>query len=255
MIFMIPIHTFTLILHLFASAVYASRQPFLGGCLKSNSAPANSLAISAISPSQCATQCWREREGTRYAYWDSRSDDKCLCSPFPANAEDFTLNNEDEASKTCAEGIAVYVRAPESPNFQVERKRAGKGGLGDVSRRAEGLCPTPLTACSVAGNSSIYEVNVFFLDLTYHADDSKDKIKYAHKRYLQCLDLNVDLNSCGGCVNGVFGSTRRADSAVDCTSLPGVASNAATCLYGQCRAFRCNNGYTLTKGHICVADS
>ncbi|OWZ62207.1 hypothetical protein AYX15_05613 [Cryptococcus neoformans] len=235
MIFMIPIHTFTLILHLFASAAYASRQPFLGGCLKSNSAPANSLAISAISPSQCATQCWSEREGTRYAYWDSRSDDKCLCSPFPANAEDFTLNNEDEASETCAEGIAVYVRAPESPNFQVERKRAGKGGLDDVSRRAEGLCPTPLTACSVAGNSSIYE--------------------YAHKRYLQCLDLNVDLNSCGGCVNGVFGSTRRADSAVDCTSLPGVASNAATCLYGQCRAFRCNNGYTLTKGHICVADS
>lgn len=40
-----------------------------------------------------------------------------------------------------------------------------------------------------------------------------------------------------------------------CTSLPGVALNAATCLHGQCRAFRCDNGYTLTNDHACVADS
>lgn len=57
----------------------------------------------------------------------------------------------------------MYVRAPEPPNFQIERKRAGKGRPGDVSSRAEGLCPSPLTACSVAGDSSIYEVKVFFL--------------------------------------------------------------------------------------------
>ncbi|ALO60535.1 hypothetical protein CND03995 [Cryptococcus deneoformans JEC21] len=163
MIFMIPIHISTLILHLFASAAYASSQPFLGGCLKSNPAPANSLAITAISPSQCVTQCWNEREDTRYAYWDSRSEDKCLCSPFPANAIDFTLSNQAEAFETCAEGITMYVRAPEPPNFQIERKRAGKGRPGDVSSRAEGLCPSPLTACSVAGDSSIYEVKVFFL--------------------------------------------------------------------------------------------
>ncbi|WVO18976.1 uncharacterized protein IAS62_000251 [Cryptococcus decagattii] len=225
---MVSVHAFTLILCFLASDAYASPQLFLEGCLKSNSTPANSLAISATSPSQCAIQCWSQREDTRYAYWDSLSDNRCLCSPFPANAQDFTLNNnEDKASEICAEGTAVYVRAPEAPNFQVERKREGKGRLVDVSLRAEGLCPTPLTACSVAGNTSIYE----------------------------CLDLNVDMSSCGGCVNGIFGSIKRANSAVDCTSLPGVALNAATCLHGQCRAFRCDSGYTLTNDHACVADS
>ncbi|WVF71978.1 hypothetical protein IAT40_006789 [Kwoniella sp. CBS 6097] len=84
-------------------------------------------------------------------------------------------------------------------------------------------CPTGLTACMIAGYSDSYE----------------------------CIDTNAEVESCGGCLNGVFGKTN-ATSGSDCTALNGVALGAVTCSAGRCESFACEDGFSLVSGK-CVA--
>ncbi|WVQ85072.1 hypothetical protein IAT38_007236 [Cryptococcus sp. DSM 104549] len=214
----------TALLPVFATLVSASN-PILEGCISSGSAPIDSIAVSAISATHCASQCWSRVEGSRYAFWDWQGDDRCMCSSAPAEGKDFTMVNDEETYGTCAVGVAVYARVPQVPEFQVEKRSKSMEKLRLVRETVESLCPSPLTACAVAGDATSYE----------------------------CLDTTVELDSCGGCVNGVFGSGSTAVSGTDCTSLTGVASNAVACWQSKCRAFRCADGYKLAGNHTCVA--
>ncbi|KAK8858719.1 hypothetical protein IAR55_002948 [Kwoniella newhampshirensis] len=100
----------------------------------------------------------------------------------------------------------------------------GKKRGGGREKRGEPGCPSPLQACKVAGDASAF----------------------------QCIDSKLELGSCGGCINGDFGSSSSSSSAVDCTTLAGVAPGAVACMAGSCRAFRCQSGYKL-KDNACVA--
>ncbi|KZT55637.1 hypothetical protein CALCODRAFT_556336 [Calocera cornea HHB12733] len=55
---------------------------------------------------------------------------------------------------------------------------------------------------------------------------------------MECLDIDNDLESCGGCV-GYDGE----GTGVDCTSIPGV--NTVQCVGGQCIVQSCERGYRI----------
>ncbi|EIN12496.1 hypothetical protein PUNSTDRAFT_49803 [Punctularia strigosozonata HHB-11173 SS5] len=65
----------------------------------------------------------------------------------------------------------------------------------------------------------------------------------------ECVDVQHDLESCGGCVtNGqTFG-----DGGRDCSAIPNVDS--VSCMKGQCIIEQCASGYVKSAdGHDCVA--
>ncbi|WWD03876.1 hypothetical protein V865_001932 [Kwoniella europaea PYCC6329] len=90
-------------------------------------------------------------------------------------------------------------------------------------------CPARLKACKVPGDELAFE----------------------------CLNVNTELESCGGCLYGDYGVGLNAPGrsyGIDCTSLPGVAMGAITCTSGQCTAFACEEGYELTRENsTCVS--
>ncbi|KZO90787.1 hypothetical protein CALVIDRAFT_602680 [Calocera viscosa TUFC12733] len=63
---------------------------------------------------------------------------------------------------------------------------------------------------------------------------------------VECVNIDSDLESCGGCVG--YGGE---GTGVDCTSLPGVSS--VQCVGGQCIVDSCGHGYTIGEmGTSCV---
>ncbi|WVW80093.1 hypothetical protein I302_102066 [Kwoniella bestiolae CBS 10118] len=87
--------------------------------------------------------------------------------------------------------------------------------------RDQPFCPVGMTPCRVEGDS--YE----------------------------CVDLNSELESCGGCMNGIYGSDNTTRAGLDCSTLPGAAFGATTCYRGSCQAWACEEGYALEDG-VCV---
>ncbi|WVF65359.1 hypothetical protein IAT40_000086 [Kwoniella sp. CBS 6097] len=86
------------------------------------------------------------------------------------------------------------------------------------------FCPQGAKACSVDGNPDTYE----------------------------CVDIETELESCGGCLYGEFQSTAvNATAGVDCTALPGVALGGVTCESSACIAYACRTGFELSSG-VCV---
>ncbi|WVQ94587.1 hypothetical protein IAU59_001667 [Kwoniella sp. CBS 9459] len=93
------------------------------------------------------------------------------------------------------------------------------------------LCPSGLTACRVGGGSDV---------LAY-----------------ECVDIESELESCGGCVNGAYTLSHTANPksnvtsvvGTDCTTLPGVWPGGVTCLKGHCLAFACSeeDGFHLVN--------
>ncbi|BEJ11030.1 hypothetical protein CspHIS471_0104520 [Cutaneotrichosporon sp. HIS471] len=78
-----------------------------------------------------------------------------------------------------------------------------------------GLCPAPLTACSV-----------------------KDTDGW------ECIDTRGELESCGGCVHGVYGLPS-SENGEECSTLRGVARGGAHCVNGHCEITACRFGFTL----------
>jgi len=67
----------------------------------------------------------------------------------------------------------------------------------------------------------------------------------------ECIDTKTDLESCGGCVMGVMGTS---GTGTDCTAIEGVEDVA--CNAGQCRVFSCASGYRVSDcGTTCVPTS
>ncbi|WWC92250.1 uncharacterized protein L201_007204 [Kwoniella dendrophila CBS 6074] len=97
--------------------------------------------------------------------------------------------------------------------------------LKERRRRAEALkhqyCPTSLTACVVGSDFESFE----------------------------CVDLRSDLESCGGCMNGLYGPTAGNNTTIgkDCSAIPNVALGGVTCSRGQCEVSACKYGYALVN--------
>ncbi|KAL7424882.1 hypothetical protein Q5752_000568 [Cryptotrichosporon argae] len=84
-------------------------------------------------------------------------------------------------------------------------------------------CPAPATACIVGDDAASFE----------------------------CLDTRTELEACGGCTAGTYGDAT-APVGVDCTTLPGVATDAVTCQAGQCVAYACRSGWALAANGTCI---
>lgn len=61
----------------------------------------------------------------------------------------------------------------------------------------------------------------------------------------ECLDINSELESCGGCRYGVYGAGNATASGIDCSALPNVRRGAVTCNRGHCEASLCVGGAKL----------
>lgn len=58
----------------------------------------------------------------------------------------------------------------------------------------------------------------------------------------ECIDVQSNLESCGGCAQNGEG--------IDCTTLSGV--NDVRCVKGECVASSCKSGFNLFEGGVCV---
>ncbi|OCF55219.1 hypothetical protein L486_07332 [Kwoniella mangroviensis CBS 10435] len=88
----------------------------------------------------------------------------------------------------------------------------------EAGQKALAVCPKDMTACQTSSE-----------------DDSS----------FECLDVQSELESCGGCIYGSFGHGGNSSWGIYCLSLPGVSREGVTCLLGECLAFGCENGYDL----------
>ncbi|KAA1468242.1 hypothetical protein DENSPDRAFT_857172 [Dentipellis sp. KUC8613] len=99
---------------------------------------------------------------------------------------------------------------PSKPSGHHYKKRATH------KSRTASLCPSDLTACPISGLSSAWE----------------------------CVDVQQELESCGGCVIGGEGQ--------DCTAIKGAWN--VGCEQGSCKVYTCMNGYKLSSDNkTCVA--
>ncbi|WVF71977.1 hypothetical protein IAT40_006787 [Kwoniella sp. CBS 6097] len=220
------------------------------GCLCSNTPPSNSWVTSTVSAAQdetCATNtdfaAYKVRTTEQFQGCASASSyqstggynsiEACLsaCAYSP-----YTFARPVDSNWQCACGsslgsptytacgsnsyLAYYHDAIAQASQLTRRKLRER--LSDISRQSAD-CPAGLTACIVAGYSDSFE----------------------------CIDTSAEIESCGGCINGVFGQTN-ATSGSDCTALTGVALGAVTCSAGRCESFACQDGFSLVSGE-CIA--
>ncbi|WWD06198.1 hypothetical protein V865_004284 [Kwoniella europaea PYCC6329] len=88
-------------------------------------------------------------------------------------------------------------------------------------RRLEAFCPNKMIPCNVTGVPDAFE----------------------------CLDTNFELESCGGCISGHFNDDHKlASNGVHCSSIPGVALGASTCMMGKCEIYACKKGWVWMEG-------
>ncbi|WWD18614.1 hypothetical protein CI109_103067 [Kwoniella shandongensis] len=182
----------------------------------------DTIQTDVLSPESCFSFCSHHlmAQYTPYSF-ESTTEFTCRCS----NDMQFgTPGTCDQSSVfTFARSHEHDVEGKEDASRLTMQNNNGRRGK-KVKRAGEGGCPSPLQACKTAGDGSAF----------------------------QCIDPNLALESCGGCIHGSFGSSSSSSPAVDCTTLPGVAQGAVACLSGQCRAYRCQDGFKL-KNHACVA--
>lgn len=116
------------------------------------------------------------------------------------------------------------------------RRRAAERALKERENAASAHCPKGLTPCLVS------------------LDQSKG---------YECIDVSSELESCGGCINGVFGALNETVVGLfgaqnvtvpakgqDCSAIPGIALGGATCTLGRCDVY-CRRGFSK-EGGICV---
>ncbi|KAK8853480.1 hypothetical protein IAR55_004187 [Kwoniella newhampshirensis] len=198
------------------SVFYATSSTYTNeGCQSSTSATG---AISVASPEVCLSAC---RLYT-YAFFSITSSSTLVCAcgdatnvgPVPAfcSAQDSWLALRHTANAAVA-GPTGFVRR------QMEEKRRKE----EKAKRENRWCPAGLTACKVPGDELAFE----------------------------CLDVADELESCGGCMNGDFGSDK-ISFGVDCSALPGIAPGGVTCTKGLCQAYACETGYDLASNSTCL---
>lgn len=118
----------------------------------------------------------------------------------------------------------IYVNSAPEISVVARRKREIEAELrAEAERRDNAYCPSGLTGCAIPGS-----------------------------KYYECINTDAELESCGGCTNGVYGnSNSTAALGVDCTSLRGVAVGGVSCVSGKCQVASCRQNWELKNGE-CV---
>ncbi|WWD06546.1 hypothetical protein V865_004638 [Kwoniella europaea PYCC6329] len=142
----------------------------------------------------------------------------CTCGPSSA----FTNTGQN----TCGTGdYFVYDhKATGGISSDFAKRQVKEALIRARNGKKRALCPNGLTACKVS---------------QYQSDS------------FECIDTTSELESCGGCLHGEYNNAN-APLGEDCSALPGLARGGVTCNAGQCQAFACKKGWTLTTEDICV---
>ncbi|WVF72451.1 hypothetical protein IAT40_007266 [Kwoniella sp. CBS 6097] len=161
-----------------------------------------------------------------YAYgrYDSNATISCLCS---ASQPPFDLPLD------CGYGDPFWYTHPAVPSGFAKRQIKEKMRREQQLALGLGLCPKGRTACKVSGSNGL-------------------------SMGFECIDIDYEFESCGGCVHGEFlpgetdsGSEDSKSSGVDCSTVAAIAPGGVTCTRGQCLAFACEDEYILVNG-TCV---
>ncbi|KAJ3729775.1 hypothetical protein C8R42DRAFT_716043 [Lentinula raphanica] len=64
-------------------------------------------------------------------------------------------------------------------------------------------------------------------------------------RQWECIDIQRDLESCGGCPSDVVSADGDFGRGVDCTTIPGVSD--VSCVSGRCAVEKCMPGYKVSR--------
>ncbi|KAI9634614.1 uncharacterized protein MKK02DRAFT_27798 [Dioszegia hungarica] len=131
--------------------------------------------------------------------------------------------NVPSSPQPCAEGSTqrYYTHSAIAAASQLARRNVRL-----ARRKVEGpnYCPGSLSACNVEGVEGSYE----------------------------CLDTKSELESCGGCIYGIYGNATAVSLGQDCTKMKGARPRSATCTRGRCVAMACQKGFRLIRGECLI---
>nr|XP_031860333.1 uncharacterized protein CI109_004221 [Kwoniella shandongensis]KAA5527405.1 hypothetical protein CI109_004221 [Kwoniella shandongensis] len=198
------------------SSFYVTSSTFSNeGCAETTTAEG---AVMVVSPEACLSSC---RLFT-YAFFSPTSSNQfwCACGD---------QSNVGAVPTFCGQGswlalshtAEAYVAGPTGFVRRQNRERKRRE---EREKRENRWCPAGLKACKVPGDELAFE----------------------------CLNVADELESCGGCMHGDFGS-EKIPFGVDCSALPGVAPGGVTCSKGLCRAYACDEGYNLALNSTCLS--
>ncbi|RPD56149.1 hypothetical protein L226DRAFT_488160 [Lentinus tigrinus ALCF2SS1-7] len=160
-------------------------------------------------------------------YTDQTGQTHCFDCPVRGAFSPVGATSASQCGKTPGGGLTSCVQSGNKcPN--TGSSPTGIHGRRDIKRRA---CPAGHKSCPVYGSTS----GRGFL-----------------KAY-ECVDVQNDLESCGGCVtnDSPFGE-RTFDGGRDCSAIPNV--NTVTCNAGKCLIESCRDGYSLSAdGLSCIS--
>ncbi|RSH83361.1 uncharacterized protein EHS24_007040 [Apiotrichum porosum] len=168
----------------------------------------------ALTVSECFTRCINQ--GSKYiamqVYTPPFPWITCLCSTATSSVTAASPDN-------CGVGRWNVYRLGSTPSVISRRQKRLEAAIkgSDTSP-----CPVGMQACNVAG-SDAYE----------------------------CIDPMDELESCGGCVAGLYAAANTTTSGIDCTTIPGVSGGGVTCMNGKCVVTRCRASHQLVDG-TCV---
>ncbi|WVR06478.1 hypothetical protein IAU60_003509 [Kwoniella sp. DSM 27419] len=212
---------------LLLTAISAQATSMFLGCTDPLATPFNPAVVYAESASACADACALKTGKSSFAYYHPASRDGCVCSAH-GPGDVYDISYPEAGASHCADyEVAIFATYSgnsftSQPRFKRHLERLQQRQADLDARDGQADCPSPLQACKVKGDDSAF----------------------------QCIDPQYAIDSCGGCINGAFGAAS-SSPAVDCTSLPGVPAGGAICSLGQCKAYRCEDGYKL-DGNTCV---
>lgn len=182
-----------------------------------------SAAAKCSTKAQCSLGCAQNQFCSTYSFTEGR------CSLI---AKSIASNNKNGQLLASAfqgvfnQGGNAYCGFCSSDSSCLAPSARARRSLHDAELLKRGdkpaKCPSGLTACPITfGNQTAVEVA---------------KNPLASDAY-ECLDVQEELNSCGGCAT--------LGEGVDCMAIEGVES--AGCSAGKCHTFSCKTGFTLSK--------
>ncbi|WWD01609.1 hypothetical protein V866_008554 [Kwoniella sp. B9012] len=125
---------------------------------------------------------------------------------------DNTNQWSGETPSSCSFGDLYVYTIYSSPSGFVKRQHM----VGEHQRKD--FCPAGLTACNLP--------------------------ELGQEGY-ECVDTDMDPESCGGCIHGEYGVDGDTGMGKDCTAIPGATISAVTCQAGKCILLGCEEDHGL----------
>lgn len=195
----------------FVSNYLPSDQYVFNSCATGSSVSGGPAAFTTTDDASCFTTCADYKYLTATPQADGSYSCQCGSSRVPGSPV------------TCDKGVAtLYTNNAPLPPTASKAARRNMIARELASRNAKrALCPAAQTACIIPGTDSF-----------------------------ECLDTSVELETCGGCMHGVFDPPLDAEfpAGVDCTAMLGVSPSGVSCQAGKCVVSGCAKDHALQDG-------